>query len=90
MVIGPENFGVKLSLEEIRGGSPTDNLRALHSVFDGTNQRLGDAVCLNAGALLWIAQIAKSHKEGFTICKAKIADGTVKAHFERILKLAKS
>jgi len=62
-------------LEDVRGGSPEDNLVALRSLLDGTKGPVRDIVVFNAGCALHIAGLAADIGEGIERAAASIDSG---------------
>ena len=54
--------------EELCGGSGEDNARLAMEVFEGGGRKtIRYAVCLNAGALLYLSGKARNLKEGYSL-----------------------
>ena len=57
----PEEFGFsRCSLEDLKGGSASDNADILRSIFAGEQSSRADCVLFNAGVALWLAGTADS------------------------------
>ena len=66
--ITPEDFGLKrCSKEELKGGSPRENALITANILQGERGPKRDAVLMNAGAALYIADKAASIKEGIEL-----------------------
>ncbi|MBQ5961223.1 MAG: anthranilate phosphoribosyltransferase [Firmicutes bacterium] len=66
--ITPEDFGFKrCSKEELKGGSPRENALITANILQGERGPKRDAVLMNAGAALYIADKAASIKEGIEL-----------------------
>jgi len=62
--ISPADFGAKTAtLEDLRGDDPTQNASLLRAVLRGSEGAPLEAVCVNAGAALFIAGEARSVEE---------------------------
>jgi anthranilate phosphoribosyltransferase len=75
--VRPEDFGlVPCAVEELAGGEPEDNARIISSVLSG-EERGGarTAIVMNAGAALYVADLADSLEEGSAVAAAAIDDG---------------
>jgi anthranilate phosphoribosyltransferase len=75
--IVPEEAGVaRRPLEELRGGDPSGNARSLRELLEGGGSAaFRDAVALNAGAVIWIADRAASLFEGVARARAALESG---------------
>lgn len=66
--ISPEDFGLERStMEELLGGDSNENAEILRQVLSGERGPKRDILLMNAGAALYIAQVAPSIKEGIKI-----------------------
>lgn len=85
LAIAPEDVGLgRCALSELRGGDPEDNARWLRNVLGGRGSRAhADAVAINAGALVWIAGRAASHREGVEAALSILASGRALERLER-------
>lgn len=73
-VITPEDFGLKTcSKDALKGGSPEENAKHTLDILNGKSGEKRDAVLMNAGASLYIANKANSFKEGIELA-AQIID----------------
>ncbi len=74
--IEPEDYGIeRVSVQDIRGGTPQDNARILNNVLSGSPSAYTDIVLLNAGAGLYVADQVKDIHEGIELARRVIADG---------------
>ncbi len=66
LLLTPEDAGFERQpLDQIAGGCPKDNAKRLTDLLHGTGGRAdAQVVALNAGALLWVAGVAGSFREG--------------------------
>ncbi len=69
IVIDPSQFGITDAMEEeLCGGSGEDNARLAMEIFEGGGRKtIRYAVCLNAGALLYLSGKARNLKEGYSL-----------------------
>jgi anthranilate phosphoribosyltransferase len=66
--ITPEDFGLKrCAKEELKGGSPRENALITANILQGERGPKRDAVLMNAGAALYIADKAANIKEGIEL-----------------------
>jgi len=74
--IKPEDFGMaRCSLEDISGGEPAENAKIILEIFEGKKGPASEIVALNAGAVIYLAGITKSHIEGIAKAKEAINSG---------------
>ena len=74
--ITPEEFGfARCTRDDLRGGTPQENAALTIGVLQGEKGHRRNAVLLNAGAALYIAQKASSMKEGVALAGALIDSG---------------
>ncbi|MDH7508259.1 MAG: anthranilate phosphoribosyltransferase [Methanomassiliicoccales archaeon] len=74
--ISPVEFGIDLAEpDEIRGGDPFDNARIALSVLRGKPGPKLDIVLINAGAALYVANMAENIEEGIKIAREAIKSG---------------
>ena len=84
-VITPEDFGLKrCTKEDLKGGSPADNAKITLAILKGEKGSKRDAVLMNAGASLYIADKVDSMKTGIKLAADIIDSGTA---FETLNKL---
>ncbi len=75
-VITPEQFGFeRCAKEDLKGGSPEENARITRAVLEGEKGHKRNAVLLNAGAALYIAEKAESMEEGVSLAASLIDSG---------------
>lgn len=66
--IKPEDFGFKrANIEDLAGGSLFDNVQIALDILDGKDGFKRDVVLLNAGCAIYVADKAKSIKEGIKL-----------------------
>lgn len=77
--ITPEQFGYQTcKKEDLVGGTPAENAEITLSILNGEKGAKRDAVCLNAGAGLYIAGKADSLEEGVRLAETLIDNGAAK------------
>ena len=91
-VIDPKNFGIEnMDEEELIGGNGKENAELAIEVLNGGGRpAIKAAVCLNAGAALYISGKAKTLKDGFDMAKDAIDFGKAKAKLEEIVEVSNS
>ncbi len=83
--IQPEDFGFRrCSLKDLKGGSPEENAYLIETIFNGKPGPARDVIALNAGAALYLADIAKSIEEGCAIALETISSGKAAAFLRTI------
>jgi anthranilate phosphoribosyltransferase len=86
----PEHFGLKrASVEEMRGGDATQNARILRRVLDGEPGPQLDIVLLNAGAALYIAELARTIGEGVEQARAAIESGAARTKLDALVTVSR-
>lgn len=75
--IEPEDFGYKkCDKSELEGGTPEENAEITRNILNGTlRDGKRNAVCLNAGAAIYVAGKADSLAEGIKIAEESIDSG---------------
>lgn len=84
--IHPQEFGLKTAPTSSFKVDDADASKAI--VLDVLNQVPGpasDIVCLNAGAVLYVADVAPSISEGFQIAQAAIASGAARQKLDQFI-----
>jgi anthranilate synthase/phosphoribosyltransferase len=84
--LGPEEFGIaRFPVEQLRGGTPSDNARTAMEIMRGAGPAaMREAVLLNAGASLYICGIARNIGEGYLAARESLRSGKVLAKLEQI------
>ena len=79
-VITPEQFGyTSCKKEELVGGTPQENAEITRNIISGQDKGARrQAVCLNAGAALYIAGASGSLEEGVRLAEKQIDSGAAK------------
>ena len=84
----PEEAGLPVHpLEDILGGTPEDNGRALRALLDGAPGAYRDAVLLNAAAALVIADRARDLKSGVELARESLDSGAARARVEALARV---
>jgi len=77
--ISPIEFGIKkASLKELLGSDKRTNVKIAKEILDGKKGPRKDIVCVNAGAALYVAGVARNIKEGFELANITIDSGRAK------------
>jgi len=84
----PEDAGLPVHpFEDILGGTPEENGRALRALLNGGLGAYRDAVLFNAAAALVIAGRADDLKAGVGIARESLDSGAAKAKIETLAKI---
>jgi anthranilate phosphoribosyltransferase len=85
--ISPQDFGLKACpTSSFKVSNPEESMKIVLGVLDGESGPAQDIVCLNAGAALYAADLAKNIGEGLEMARAAIANGQAKAKLEEFIK----
>ena len=86
--IMPEQFGyTRCKREEIIGGSPKENAQITRAILEGIEKGgKRNAVCLNAGAAIYIAGKVHSLEEGVRRAEELIDSGEAKRKLEQLIE----
>lgn len=88
-VIEPEQFGFeKCSKTALTGGTPEENAAISRSILNGEKGPKRNAVVLNAGAGLYVADKAASLEEGVRMAEELIDNGAAKAKLDDFVRLS--
>lgn len=83
--IVPEDAGLaRATLDDVRGGDPGDNARAVEALCRGERGPVRDIVLLNAAIALVVADAAGDVREGARIAGVAIDDGRAAAQLARV------
>jgi len=87
--INPEHFGIARStLEELRGGNPKENAKALLGVLNGQECPYADIVLLNSGAALYTAGKSDTIENGIKLARQSISSGKAKAALDKLVEIS--
>lgn len=85
-VIEPEQFGYKkCEKDALVGGTPEENAAITRAILDGEKSPRRDAVCMNAGAALYVAGKAESLEAGVALAEELIDSGKAKEKLEEFV-----
>lgn len=86
--ITPEDFGyARCAKEDLVGGDPEDNAAITRAIINGTDRGpKRNAVCLNAGAALYITGAVNTMAEGVRLAERLIDEGKAAAKLEEFIK----
>ena len=82
----PGLFGLaEAALEDVAGGSPTENAAASRAILGGEAGPRRDLVLLNAGATIYVGGLASSLDEGVTKATAAVDSGAARDLLDRLI-----
>jgi anthranilate phosphoribosyltransferase len=89
--IHPSEFGIrKATLAELLGGDAAENAAIVRRVLEGQTGAPRDAVVLNAGAALFVANRVESVREGINVATVAIDSGAALATLENMVRASQS
>ena len=85
--IHPEDYGLQMqSLRQLRVGSAGESREVLLGVLDNQAGPAREIVCLNAGAALYVANVADSIGDGIAKAREAIACGAARAKLDQFVQ----
>ena len=86
--ITPEQFGyTRCSKDELAGGTPAENAEITKAIVNGTEKGpKRQAVCMNAGAALYIAGKAETIEAGVRMAENLIDSGAAAAKLQEFIE----
>lgn len=85
--ITPEQFGLnRCKKEDLVGGNPQENAQIVKDILDGKQGPKFDAVVLNAGAAMYLADGNITIEEGIAKAKETILSGAAKSQLEKFIE----
>lgn len=82
--LDPAHYGVRASLEDLRGGGAAFNAEAMRAILAGERSGRADLVALNAALALTIADAASDIEEGMAIARRSIDSGAAAASLDAL------
>lgn len=87
--ITPEQFGfARCTPDDLLGGTPDENAAITRSILAGENGHRRNAVLMNAGAALYIADKAASIEEGIALAASLIDSGKASETLDKLIELS--
>ena len=84
--IDPLDLGIpRCDPEDLRGGSPDENARAIREIFSGRQGGARDAVVLNAAGALAAAGTTTTLREGLAVAREAIDSGAAGERLEQLI-----
>lgn len=85
-IIKPENFDIRrTSLEDIKGGTPSDNAQIILKILKGEKGPRKDIVILNSAAALYVGKAVDTLKAGVKLAEKLIDEGTAYAKYKELV-----
>ena len=89
LTVDPTSFGLPLAtIDQLRGGSATENARFLRAVLDGAHGPHRDIVLLNAAAACVVAGLANNLASGLAIAMESIDSGRATAALDALIRVS--
>jgi anthranilate phosphoribosyltransferase len=87
--IAPEDAGLpRAHPQDLVGGDPAHNARALRAVLDGARDAYRDIAVLNAAAALIVAGAAADLREGAALATSALDSGAAKAKLAELVRIS--
>ena len=88
--ISPEDFGMKIcEKSDLKGGTPEVNAQITRAILSGEDKSCKrDAVLLNAGASLYIAEKVPSMADGIELAKSLIESGAAVKTLQKFIEVS--
>ncbi len=83
-MLDPADYGVRATLDDVRGGDAKQNAEALLSILRGEESPRADVVILNAALALVVAGAAPDIPGGMHVARRSIAEGAAFAALEAL------
>ena len=85
--VNPEEIGLhRAALEDLRGGTATENAEIILKIFGGERGPRRDVVALNAAAGFWIGGAAKDIREGLKLANSVLNSGKPSTFLNKLKK----
>ena len=87
--ITPEDFGLtRCTKADLVGGTPAENAQITLDILNGAKGPKRDAVLMNAGASLYIADKAETFKDGIALAASLIDSGKATETLKKIIEVS--
>ncbi len=88
--VHPEDFGLQMqSLRHLRVGSADESKAMMLGVLENKASAAREVVCLNAGAALYVSNLADSIGDGIARAREAIASGAARAKLDAFVEFTK-
>ena len=86
--VTPEAVGLpRAGLDDLRGGDPAQNARALAALLDGARGAYRDVVLLNAAAAFLVAEAVETLEDGVAHAARAIDEGRARAALDALVRI---
>ncbi len=86
--VAPDDAGIeRATLDDLKGGNPDHNAKALNAVLDGEAGPYRDVVLYNAAAALLVADKVSDLKDGVALAAAAIDDGSAHQTLDKLVAI---
>ena len=87
----PARLGYQLApLSELQVANPEEAEALFRTALDGSHQAASDAATINAGAAIYLAGLAATHKDGCDQARAAVAAGSASAKLAQFIDFARA
>jgi len=84
-IVAPEDFGVsRAPLEAIRGGTPQENAKLIHSLLTGEPGPRLDIVIANAAAALVVTGVAEDFRSAAELARRAVSSGEAREKLDQL------
>jgi anthranilate phosphoribosyltransferase len=83
-VLHPEDYGIRASLDDVRGGDAQTNAKLLLAILRGESSPSADVVALNSSLALVVAGAADGVEEGLVLARASLGSGAALAALDAL------
>jgi anthranilate phosphoribosyltransferase len=82
-----DTFGIApANLQDLAGGSPQENARIIRGILDGEHGAARDIVLMNAGAALYVGELARDLHQGIQLAAVSIDSGNASARLDALIE----
>ena len=86
-----DTFGIApAKLQDLAGGDPQHNARIIRDILEGERGAPRDIVLMNAGAALYVGELARDLHEGIRLAAASIDSGNASARLNALVDATRS
>ncbi|HUW86479.1 MAG TPA: anthranilate phosphoribosyltransferase, partial [Methanoregula sp.] len=86
-----DTFGIApAQLQDLAGGDPQHNARIIRDILEGERGAPRDIVLMNAGAALYVGELARDLHEGIRLAAASIDSGNASARLNALVDATRS
>ncbi len=87
LTITPEAVGIERApVETLAGGTAAENAQTIRDIFSGEVGPRADIVRLNAGAALWVAEVASDLASGVALATETLREGRALAKLDALIE----